>query len=299
MSEATIEVGVTSDVAPLREVLVGPFKPFALDDLIAEAPDEMDPEHDEVLAEVLARHPVEAPEPVTAAIQHERLIATLARRGVTLHWAEPAEVRLQLYTRDMGFVVDDVFFSARPASAVRRAEQAGLAGLLPRLSRVCELDAGHIEGGDVLVTEDDVLVGLGDSTDAEGLESFRRALAAQGIDRRVVPIEFAHRGVVHLDVHVTLAGPRTGLYNPKSFTPAARSYLESRFDLIEVTEDEARGLLINTVALAPDELLIQSGHDRVAAELESRGITPVPIDYSEITRFPGGLHCSTLPLVRR
>jgi N-dimethylarginine dimethylaminohydrolase len=158
--------------------------------------------------------------------------------------------------------------------------------------------SGHIEGGDVLVTDDDVLVGLGDSTDMEGLEAFRTALTAEGIDRRVVPIEFAHPGVVHLDVHFTLAGPGVGLYNPKAFTPQSRSYLESRFDLIEVDEDEVRRLAVNTVALAPDKLIMQASDERIATEIESRGITPILIDYSEITRFPGGLHCATLPLVR-
>lgn len=300
MSENTINVHVPSDIAALREVLIGPVKPFTLDDLIAEAADagEPDLDDDEVLQEILARYSVEAPDAVVAAVQHERLVALLARHGVTLHWVTPADSRIQLYTRDMGFVVDDVFFPARPYSPIRRREQAGLAHLLPRLSKVRELESGHIEGGDVLVTEDDVLVGLGDSTDVEGVQSLRRALASEGIDRRVIPIEFSHRGVVHLDVHFTLAGPGVGLYHPKSFTGDSRRYLEAAFDLIEVTEDEARTLAINTLALAPDKLVLHAADGRIAAEIEARGITPVPIDYSEITRFPGGLHCSTLPLVR-
>ncbi|MGH3919446.1 MAG: dimethylarginine dimethylaminohydrolase family protein [Pseudonocardiaceae bacterium] len=299
MCEDIIDVRIPSDIAVLREVLVGLVKPFTLDDLIAEAQDEADPKRrTRPMSEVLARYSVEAPDAALATIQHERLVAVLAQHGVTLHWVEPTDVRIQLYTRDMGFGIDDVFFRARPATAVRRREQAGLAWLLPRLSKVCELADGHIEGGDVIVTDDDVLVGIGDSTNAEGVESLRKALAAEGIDRRVVPIEFAHPGVVHLDVHFTLAGPNFGLFNPKAFAPGSRAYFESRFDLVEVTEDETRSLAVNTVALAPDKLILHATDERIASEIESRGTTPVPIDYSEITRFPGGLHCSTLPLVR-
>jgi len=295
-STMTIDVRVTSDVGALREV--GPVKAFTLDDLFAESAGVPDPHGDESMKEFLARFNVEAPDPAVAAVQHARLVAVRAQHGVTVHWVEPADSRIQIYTRDMGFVVDDTFFVARPSSPVRRREQAGLAKLLPRLSKVREFDRGHIEGGDVLVTDDDVLVGLGDSTDADGLAAFRTALAAEGIDRRVVAMEFAHPGVVHLDVHFTLASPGIGLFNPKAFTPASRTYLESRFDLIEITEDEVRGLAANTVALGPDTLIVQATDERIAHELEARGVTPVLIEYSEITRFPGGLHCSTLPLVR-
>ncbi|MGH3776389.1 MAG: dimethylarginine dimethylaminohydrolase family protein [Pseudonocardiaceae bacterium] len=299
MRKDIIDVRIPSDIAVLREVLVGLVKPFTLDDLIAEAQDEADPKRrTRPMAEILARYSVEAPDAALATIQHERLVAVLAQHGVTLHWVEPTDVRIQLYPRDMGFGIDDVFFCARPATAVRRREQAGLAWLLPRLSKVCKLADGHIEGGDVIVTDDDVLVGIGDSTNAEGVESLRKALAAEGIDRRVVPIEFAHPGVVHLDVHFTLAGPRVGLFNPKAFAPSSRAYFESRFDLVVVTEDETRSLAVNTIALAPDKLILHATDERIASEIESRGTTAVPIDYSEITRFPGGLHCSTLPLVR-
>ncbi|MGH3872778.1 MAG: dimethylarginine dimethylaminohydrolase family protein [Pseudonocardiaceae bacterium] len=299
MPEDTIEVRIPSDIAVLREVLIGLVKPFTLDDLIVEARDEPNPRRRmRPMAEVLARYSVQAPDAALATIQHERLVAVLAQHGVTLHWVDPTDVRIQLYTRDMGFGIDDVFFRSRPATAVRRREQAGLARLLPRLSKVRDLADGYIEGGDVIVTDDDVLVGIGDSTNVDGVESLRKALAAEGIDRRVVPIEFAHSGVVHLDVHFTMAGPQVGLFNRKAFTPGSCGYLESRFDLVEVTEDETRSLAVNTLALAPDTLILNATDERIASEIESRGTTAVPIDYSEITRFPGGLHCSTLPLVR-
>lgn len=299
MTDTTINVHVTSDIGRLREVVLGPVKPFTLEDLVAEADDDPDAEGaEEAHAEFAARYSIEAPDPELAATQHAGLVEVLERRGVTIHWVEPADCSIQLYTRDMGVVVDDVYFRARPHSPVRQREQAGLAALESRMSKVRELDAGHIEGGDVLVTPDDVLVGLGENTDRDGLEALRRALAAEGIDRDVVPLEFAHVAVVHLDVHFTLAGPRVGLFNPKAFTAESRAILEARYDLVEVTEDEVRGLVVNTVALGPDELVLQSTADRVAAELDERGITPVPLDFSEITRFPGGLHCATLPLVR-
>ncbi|WP_232664917.1 dimethylarginine dimethylaminohydrolase family protein [Pseudonocardia sp. TRM90224] len=295
MSGSTIEIGVSSDVGELREVLLGPHKPFTLKEILGEEPAELD----EFTADFISRFRLEEPDAEVAAKQHAGLVTLLEAHGVTVHWADDVDCALQLYTRDMGFAVDDTFFLARPATEFRRGEQKGLASLLPRLSKVHELESGTIEGGDVLVTKDDVLVGRGESTDEAGVESFRAALVAAGIRRDVVALEFDQLAVVHLDVHFTLASPEVGLYNPAAFTAKSREYLESRFDLIEVTAEEVRGLAVNTVALGPDRLVVQHTDERIAEELRRRGITPVMVDFSEITRFPGGLHCATLPLVRR
>ncbi|MER7400895.1 arginine deiminase family protein [Streptomyces sp. NPDC000070] len=295
-----IEINVTSDVGLLREVVLGPFKPFTMEDLAREAEEDGGAagDQEELLAELLARYCVEAPDPAIGARQHARLAAVLEEHGVTVHWADPVDRAVRHYPRDMGVAVDDVFFLARPATAGRQREQTGLRSLRSRMSRVRALDAGVIEGGDVLVSTEEVLVGVGESTSEEGVAALRRAMAEEGLAREVVPLRFAHLGVVHLDVHFTLAAPGVGLVNPAAFTAESLAQLRSRFDLIEVTAQEVRALTVNTVALGPDRLILQAGHDRLEAELARRGVTPVPVDYSEITRFPGGLHCATLPLVR-
>jgi N-dimethylarginine dimethylaminohydrolase len=38
---------------------------------------------------------------------------------------------------------------------------------------------------------------------------------------------------------------------------------------------------------------------QIAREVEDRGINPVPVDYSEITRIPGSFRSSTMPLERK
>ncbi|MEV4178199.1 arginine deiminase family protein [Nonomuraea sp. NPDC049709] len=298
MNEKNITVQVSSDVARLHEVVVGPVKPFRLTGLAPEFAETAGLTVDEIEAEVFERLPIQQQDLVTAIIQHEQLVALLASHGVTIHWAQPAAALIQLHTRDLGFVIDDLYISARPSSIHRRSELAGLAWLLPRLSKTRELTDGHIEGGDVLVTDDDILVGISGATNTDGLTALRATLAAEGINRQVVPLTFAHSGVVHLNDHFTMAGAGVGLFNPVAFTRKSRLYLESRFNLIEVTTDEARQCAVNTLALAPNRLIVQATDERLAAEVHSRGITPIPIDYSAITLFTKGIHSSVLPLVR-
>ncbi|WP_157251566.1 dimethylarginine dimethylaminohydrolase family protein [Nonomuraea typhae] len=293
-----IDISVTSDVGLLRDVILAPHKAFTLEELILEAEADGARGDEALLGELMARYSIEAPDPAVAAGQHAQLVRVLEEHDVTVRWADPVDCVVQLYPRDMGFAIDDVFFLARPATPTRRREQAELLSLQARMSKVRALDAGHIEGGDVLVTSSEVLVGVGDSTDEEGIEALRRGIAAAGLSREVVPMRFTHLGVVHLDVHFTLASPEVGLISPAAFDAESLDYLKGRFELIEVTPEEVRALAVNTVALGPDRLVIQAGHERLEGELRRRGITPVPVDFSEITRFPGGLHCATLPLIR-
>ncbi|WP_283135972.1 dimethylarginine dimethylaminohydrolase family protein [Rhizohabitans arisaemae] len=291
-----VEVSIPSDVDRLREVVVGPVKAFTWESLAAEG----DPSDDREATLALLKHNrVEIPDAAVATEEHAAFVALLRDHGVIVHTVDPvADVSIQLYPRDLAFAVDHVLVMARSRTAVRRREQRGLDRLLPRISGVVTLDEGRIEGGDVIVTGSEVLVGLGEETDLHAVEALRRALDTAGVDRPVVPLEFTHRGIVHLDTKFTMVGREIGLIHAESFTASSLTALQERFELIEVTADEARDLAVNTLALDPTTVVLRETSDRVAAELARRGITPVPVDFSEIARFPGAYRCATLPLRR-
>jgi N-dimethylarginine dimethylaminohydrolase len=241
---------------------------------------------------------VSIPNPAVARRQHERFLQVLMEHGATVYTVEEVPGSMQLYPRDIAFAIDEVLFLARSRLAVRRREQLGLRTLLPKTSRVEPLESGTIEGGDVIVDEADVLVGLGEETDRAGIEALRKALARVGSARRVIPIEFAHRGIIHLDTRFTIVAPRVGVFLPSAFPLASRLELERRFDLVEATRDEARLLALNTFVLAPGKVVLDARCERLANTLAARGITPIMIEFSEITKIPGGFRCATLPLER-
>jgi len=293
----TIDVNVSSDVAELKEVVVGPVKAFDWDSLLAES----DPDDDDLesAVELVNHNRVEIPDPKIAAREHEAFVQLMRDRGIIVHFVDPlSDVAIQLYPRDMAFTVDEHLFLARSRNPVRRREMRELDGLLPRISSVVELDAGVIEGGDVIVTQTDVLVGLGEETNLEAIAALRRAFDKVGIDREVVTLEFTHRGVVHLDTKFTMVGKGVGFVHREAFTPESLDRLDNRFDLIDVTEEETRDLQVNTLALDPQTVVIRENGDRLATALSDRGITPVPVDFYEIARFPGAFRCATLPLRR-
>lgn len=204
----------------------------------------------------------------------------------------------QHFTRDIGFAIADTFFCANPRRPYRRRELEGLRHLLPRFSKVARLEGGSIEGGDVLVDERYVIVGLGEETNKEGVACLHRKLMDLGIERDIVAIEFAHRGVVHLDTRFNIVAQGIGLIHPKSFTPASLKWLENHFDLIEVTDEEMRNSEINSLALSPKKVVMRERSERLASLIESKGGEAILVDYSEVAKVPGSFRCTTLPVSR-
>lgn len=204
----------------------------------------------------------------------------------------------QHYTRDIGFAIDDTFFCANPRRYYRTRELEGLKSLLPRFSKVARLETGAIEGGDVIVDEQYVIVGLGEETNKEGVDGLRRKLKESGIDREIVTIEFMHRGIIHLDTKFNIPAKGIGFIHTKSFKPESLKWLENHFDLIEATDEETANLEINTFALSPRKVVLRERSERLASLLESKGVEAILVDYSEVTKLPGSFRCTTLPVER-
>ncbi|MEU0350859.1 arginine deiminase family protein [Streptomyces sp. NPDC006237] len=238
-------------------------------------------------------------DPATVRTQQDTLIDLLRSRGteVTLLDAAPG-CPVQHYPRDVAFVIDHLLVMARLNATHRRPEADALAPLLTGAPHVARLDEGTIEGGDVALHTGTVLVGLGEETSPAGVAALQRALAHHGVDREVRPVRFATRGIVHLDDHFTIVAPGTALIHRDVFPQAEQRFFEKHFDLVDVTDAEARAVQVNVLAIAPDTVIVTAGSDRIAGQLAARGLEVLAVNYSEVTRIPGSLRCTTLPLTR-
>ncbi|RNH93504.1 N-dimethylarginine dimethylaminohydrolase [Micromonospora aurantiaca] len=231
--------------------------------------------------------------------QQEALITVLRARGTEVILLPQAPgCSAQHYPRDIGFVIDNVLFLARLNSAHRLPEANALAELAAGMPRVEHLTMGSIEGGDVMLHDRCVLVGLSEETSLEGAEALQAALGRHQINREVVPVTFASSGIVHLDDHFNIIAPGTALIHRSAFTPHQARWFEKRFDLIDVTDEEALHVHVNVLALAPGVVVVAAGSSRITGQITARGIDVLTVDYSEVTRIPGSLRCTTLPLRR-
>lgn len=237
--------------------------------------------------------------PAKVRAQQDALISVLQEHGTqVLLLPEAPGCTAQHYPRDIGFVIDDVLFAARLNSRHRLPETDALTALPDAIPSPTPLTAGTIEGGDVMLHDGCVLVGLSEETSSDGIDALRAALAVHQIDREVVPVRFATEGIVHLDDHFNIVAPGTALIHRGVFPADQIRWFASRFDLIDVTDDEALAVQVNVLAIAPGVVIVADGSRRIAGELTSRGIEVITVDYSEVTRIPGSLRCTTLPLMR-
>jgi N-dimethylarginine dimethylaminohydrolase len=149
-----------------------------------------------------------------------------------------------------------------------------------------------------MIDEKYVIVGLGEETSKEGIECLRWKLKELGIDREIVTLEFSHRGIIHLDTKFNIPAKGVGLIHPKSFTPQSLKWLENHFDLIEASDEETKNLDINTFTLSPQKVVMSERSERLASLLEAKGVKPILVYYSEVTKLPGSFRCTTLPIER-
>ena len=289
---AAIQVGVEADYHRLTSVVM----------CLAHTPpvvDFSDFEGDEALTRQLEHNRFL---PVDIGLVRDQQLAFASQmeaRDVEVLWADPVPgATVQYYPRDIAFVIGDQFVIARSQRPERQRELFGIRHLRDRISTVCNLEAGRIEGGDVLVDEDVILIGLGEETSVAAIESLRFQLDQAGVTKPIKVLELDADGVIHTDTKLTLVRRGVAIADPTAFSSASWAWLRERYDLIEATPDEVWDVQVNTLALAPDALAMTSTAARLAKEVEARGIEPVMVDFTEVVKLPGSLRCSTLPLRR-
>ncbi len=120
----------------------------------------------------------------------------------------------QHYTRDIGFAIDDIFFLANPRRHYRKRELAGIKNLIPTFSKTSTIDNGAIEGGDVIVDDEYLIIGLGEETNKKGIDCLKNKMKESNIDREIITLEFSHRGVIHLDTKFNIPAKGGWIHSP-------------------------------------------------------------------------------------
>jgi N-dimethylarginine dimethylaminohydrolase len=182
---------------------------------------------------------------------------------------------------------------------IRQKEKAGIVKYTNQFPKVACITKGTIEGGDVMLHKNIVLVGLGEATNMEGINNLQELLTLNKIDRGIVPIHFSHRGIIHLDTKFNIVGENVAVINRNSFKKESLKWFENNFDLIDATDKETSEISINTFSIAPKKLIMKQGSERIGTVIEKKGIMPIYVKYSEVTKLPGSLRCTTCPIERQ
>jgi dimethylargininase len=142
---------------------------------------------------------------------------------------------------------------------------------------------GTLDGGDVLIVGDRVLIGISGRTNAAGAHQLGGILGAHGYDCRPVPVDAG----LHLKSGVNYVGDGVLLLTAGF---AAQQALAG-FERIVVVEDETYAC--NTL-LANGRLLTPAGFPATRRRLGDLGREIVELDASEFRKMDGGLTCLSL-----
>lgn len=232
---------------------------------------------------------VDAGDPSGAAFrkEHEIYVEALGKAGVSVDVLPPLEdYPDSCFVEDPAFCVPEGAVLLRPGAESRIGEVAEIrAALEARFDRVVDLPGeGFVDGGDILMLDDEIIVGLSARTDRVGADAFAGLLGGWGYRVRV---EETPEGVLHFKTACSTLGDDMIL--------ATRAMIDGDLfgerRIVEVPEDEeyaANVIRVNDVVLVPE------GYPKTRAAIEAAGLDSVVVPTHEARKVDGGLSCLSL-----
>lgn len=223
----------------------------------------------------------------TFVAHHTDYVAALRETGASVTVLDPLEAFPDsVFVEDDALCLPEGVVIMRPGAPSRLGEAAEMAPHLEALySNVLRIEGdGFIEGGDILTTEREILIGLSARTDQAGVEEFRRLVAPWGHSVRVVATP---PGVLHFKTDCSLLDEDTILSTKR----LDASGCFHGYRIIHTAEGEeacANTIRFNNLVIMPAgfpktrELLVQAGY-----EVREVGNT-------EAAKLDGGMSCLSL-----
>lgn len=217
---------------------------------------------------------------------HQEYIEALEQAGLRVTTLPPLPAFPDsVFIEDPALVFEDAAILLNPGAPARQAEAAELTPILQKeFGRLLLLPGGTVDGGDILVTPDRILIGLSRRTNERGAKALVDVLASIG---RTGIIVRPPPGVLHLKTASGLIDEETILTTPA----LAACGVFDGFRVVTVPEREqqaANVLRLNSTILAaancPASLDILARAD----------VTVIALDTSEIEKIDGGLTCLSL-----
>lgn len=218
---------------------------------------------------------------------HAHYVATLRETGANVVELPPlADYADATFVEDTALCLPQGAIMMRPGAPSRMGE---VEHMEPTMQKLCKevrhiKGPGHIEGGDILVTDREVLVGRSDRTDAAGVAELREILTEWGHELREV---FTPEGVLHFKTDCSLLNGDTILTTRRL---AASGCFEA-YNLIYTADGEeaaANSIRFNDYILAP------AGFPKTAQTLRDAGFDVHEINNTECAKLDGGMSCLSL-----
>ena len=218
---------------------------------------------------------------------HQRYVEALIACGCKVTLLDALEdYPDSVFIEDAALCLGDVAIALRPGANSRFGESAALMPALNKLFRqVINLPGnGCIDGGDILVTDTEVLVGLSSRTNQAGFDSLSEQVQGLGYKARKINTP---ADILHFKTDCGLLDNNTIF---ASSALAATGCFDSYQVIVAPENDTAAANLIRV----NDTVLISEGYPETKSLLEKAGYKIVCLPNSEAAKVDGGLSCMSL-----
>ena len=190
------------------------------------------------------------------------------------------------FVEDTAVVTPEVAVITRPGAPSRRGEEAAIEPLLSEHRPIARIVApGSVDGGDILVMGDRVLIGLSARTNDEGARQLTDILEAEGMRC----IALATGDGLHLKSSVNALGDDRMLVTQEFST---RAELDE-FERVLIPADESyasNSLWVN------GRIIVPAGFPATRELINGIGIETIETPVSEFRKMDGGLTCLSIRL---
>lgn len=224
----------------------------------------------------------------------------------------------QVFSRDVGFVIDDEFFISNIIPD--RLEELQAYREIKRQFKGNKINAlpeeVYVEGGDVILYNDYIFVGTYKQSDFKNYKTgrtnveFVEYIKAKFPNKKVLDFELKkndedpYEGILHLDCTFNPVGKDKAIIYKDGFL-FEHEYQQivdiyGKENLFEVTKEEMYWMNPNVFSISPEVVVSEKNFTRLNNHLENVwNIKVERINYREVSKMGGLLRCSTMPLIRK
>ncbi|WP_269226004.1 dimethylarginine dimethylaminohydrolase family protein [Flavobacterium eburneipallidum] len=302
-----MKLNINNETSRLRAVVLGLANSNGRTPTTEEAYDPKSLEH--ILA---GTYPVES----DMVSEMEAFSHVLKKYDVTVFRPELIENYNQIFVRDIGFVIGDVFIKSNILPD-REHELDAIQYIINQInpSKVLRPPVEvHIEGGDVMLWNDYVFIGTYKGSDYKDYITARTNPAGVQYIKKIFPNKIvkefdlikskidARDNALHLDCCFQPVGKNKAIIYKRGFREEADYlFLVNLFgveNLFHITRKEMYNMNSNVFSIDENVVVSEKKFRRLNKWLKANGFTVEKIPYSEIAKQEGLLRCSTLPLIR-
>ena len=302
-----LQLNVKNETSRLRAVVLGSAIDNGPTPTVEEAYDPKSLEH--ILAGTY-------PEEADMVNEMEAFNKVFQKYDVKVFRPERIQNYNQIFTRDIGFVIDDVFIKANILPD-RERELDAIQFVIDQMNPnkvVRPPEEVHIEGGDVMLWNDYIFIGTYKGSDYKDYITARTNMLGVQYIKDLFPNKIvkefdlvkskieARDNALHLDCCFQPIGDKKGIIYKSGFREESDYiYIVNLFgkeNLFHITREEMYNMNSNVFSIAPDVVVSEKNFTRLNNWLREQGFTVEEIPYAEIAKQEGLLRCSTLPLIR-